>query len=177
MSVRHVVLVAHRWLGLSTAVVLSIVAATGAVLVWPTPSPRRRLAGLLHEQLAMGRGGTWIVFGSTVVAVVVLLCGLLLWWKRRVVVVRRGAGWRQALFDLHHSLGVFGFLFMFMLALTGSIMLAPPQDGGLLPVMVNLHTARGYPYVIKLLYVLGTTAFVIQAVTGLVMWWKPGRQR
>ena len=177
MSVRHVVLVAHRWLGLSTAVVVSIVAATGAVLVWPTPSPSRRLADLLHGQLAMGRVGAWIVFGSTVAAVVVVLCGLLLWWKRKVVVVRTGAGWHQALSDLHHSLGVFGFLFMFMLALTGILMLAPRQDSGPLPVMVNLHTARGYPYVIKLVYTLGTMAFVIQAVTGLVMWWKPGRQR
>jgi len=97
-----------------------------------------------------------------------------LWWKQKTVAVRRDAGWRRAMFDLHHSLGVLGFLIMFLLAVTGIGMTATTEGGKANRVITRLHTTRGYPLPIKLLYTIGTTAFVIQGVTGLVMWRKPG---
>jgi uncharacterized iron-regulated membrane protein len=177
MTVRQMVLVAHRWLGLATAVFVSIAAASGGVLLWlTTPSPVRRVINRTHESLGLGPPGLVIVQSITALSIVVLLSGLILWWKRKILVVRTDAGWRQSLFDLHHLVGAIGFLFMLVLAGTAVSMVAPRPHRGVFAVLENLHEARNYPAAIKLVYLAGTLAFIVQAVSGVVMWWRGSRR-
>lgn len=181
MRLRSVILASHRWMGLATAGVLSIVGSTGAFLIWPSYWRLEKvvkIAGRLHEELAMGQVGRWIVIYSTVVAVVILLGGVCLWWKRKIVAIETRAGWRRMLSDLHHSLGVLGFAMMLLIALTGvGMAVTSPDDGELRRIIFELHTTKGYPFPVKLVYAAGTTAFLVQSVTGVVMWWGPKQKR
>jgi uncharacterized iron-regulated membrane protein len=176
---RSFVLITHRWLGLTSSVVLSIVGLTGAILIWPVTSLLKRVAGPLHERLAMGRVGWWLVVLATVIAVLLELGGLVLWWKRKTIAVRIRSGWRQGLFDLHHAAGILGLPLMLLLAVSGVGMafVTPTSHPALRRVIFDWHTTRGFPTPVKLLYTIGTTGFLVQGVTGVVMWWKPRQPR
>ena len=173
MSFRQLVLITHRWLGLGASSVLAIVGMTGTFLVAPD-LPLRRFAGPIHERLALGTAGSWLVTLATISAVLLELGGCYLWWKRKLFRVRIGRGWREALTDIHHVAGVVAFALMFLLALSGVGMafVIPQQHPGLRRVIMDLHTARTFPVPVKLLYVAGTCTFVLQGVTGVVMWWR-----
>src|SRR5262245_16354327 len=119
VSFRNFVLVTHRWLGLGSSVVLAIVGGTGALILWTLPQWLRRIVGPMHQSLALGRIGEWIVIAATVVAAVLSVGGLILWWKLKIIRVKTTSGWRRALFDLHHALGFVGFLLMFLLTVSG----------------------------------------------------------
>ena len=75
-KIRPIILVTHRWLGLSSALVLAIVGVTGAILLLPGTAPFRKIAGPLHERLGMGQFGWWIVVIVTIAAVFLELGGL-----------------------------------------------------------------------------------------------------
>jgi uncharacterized iron-regulated membrane protein len=172
--VRSIVLVTHRWLGISSSVVLSIVGLTGAVLASSGTSLLRRVSGRLHETLAMGRIGWWLVVGATVMAVLLQLGGLYLWWKRKTIAVRVRSGWRLGMFDLHHAAGLLALPLMFLLAATGvGMAVVTPANPELRRIIVDLHTTRGFSTPVKLVYMIATTGFLVQSMTGLVMWWKP----
>ena len=175
--IRSITLVTHRWLGLSSSLVLAIVGVTGAVLVFPGTSPLKRIAGPLHERLAMGQFGWWIVVVVTIAAVFLELGGLFLWWKRKTISVRMGSGWRLALFDLHHAVGLLGLPLMLWLAISGVGMafITPQNQPRLRRVIFDSHTTRGFPTPIKVVYMVGTTGFLLQGITGVMMWWKPRR--
>jgi uncharacterized iron-regulated membrane protein len=173
-GVRQFLLVVHRWLGLMTAPAVLILAVTGLPLLWLTPSTARAIAGRIHTDFAMGRPGEFVVVGFTLATAIVIVCGLPLWWKRKIVAVRSG-GSQQLMFDLHHTVGVFGFLFMLMSAVTGVLEQLPRQEQGLLSLVDPLHTARNGSFAVRLLYTAGLAAFIVQAATGCVMWW--GRRR
>ena len=177
-GIQSIILVTHRWLGLSSSLILAIVGLTGAVLVFPGTSALKRIAGPLHERLALGRFGWWIVVLATIAAVFLELGGLLLWWKRKTISVRMRSGWRVGLFDLHHALGLFGLPLMFLLAISGVGMafVTPDNQPQLRRVIFDFHTTRGFPMPIKLVYMAGTSGFLLQGVTGIVIWWwKPRR--
>jgi uncharacterized iron-regulated membrane protein len=177
MTSRRFVLLTHRWIGLSTSVVLAIAGATGAVLAVPGPDLLRRVASRLHETLALGSVGNVIVLTATGAAVVLQLGGVWLWWKRKSFAVRFSAGWRRAVTDLHHSAGALGLVLMLLVAVTGvgMTMFTPGPERAM---FVDLHTARKYALPIKILYALGSLGFLVQGVTGVLMWWRPrpGRQ-
>ena len=142
--------------------------------------PLRKYAGPLHQSLALKKLGLeqvgwWLVVTATVLAVVLELGGLVLWWKRKSLRVRIKRGWRQALIDAHHLAGIIGFPIMFLLSLTGVGMafLTRRAHPELRNVVFNLHTAKDLPLPLKLLFAVATTGFLVQGVTGLVMWWKP----
>lgn len=172
MTARRFVLLTHRWVGLSTSLVLAIAGMTGAVLALPGPDLIRRAASLLHETLALGRIGNVIVLTATGTAVVLQLGGVWLWWKRKSIAVRVSAGWRRLVIDLHHSAGALGLVLMLLVAATGVGMtiLAP---GPARAMFVDLHTAREYALPVKLLYAVGSLGFLVQGVTGVLMWWRP----
>jgi uncharacterized iron-regulated membrane protein len=178
MDWRQLVLVTHRWLGLATGLVLAIAGTTGAVLVWREQmeflEPLGRYASPLHERLAAGRIGYWIVVVSTGIAVILELGGLVLWWKRKTIWIRRGGGLWRICFDLHHMVGVILLPLMVILAVTGFAMAF--VDGTRHPELYRLlatwHKGH-FPVSIKVLYTVATLAFAVQGLTGLVMWWKP----
>ena len=172
MTSRRFVLVTHRWIGLSTSIVLAIAGATGAVLAVPGPDLLRRAASRLHETLALGSVGSVIVLTATGAAIVLQLGGVWLWWKRKSLAVRLSAGWRRTVIDLHHSAGALGLVLMLLVAVTGvgMTMFTPGPERAM---FVDLHTARKYAMPVKVLYALVSLGFLVQGVTGVLMWWRP----
>ena len=172
MTSRRFVLITHRWIGLSTSIILVIAGATGAVLAVPGPDLLRRAASRLHETLALGSVGNMIVLTATAAAIVLQLGGVWLWWKRKSFAVRLSAGWRRAAIDLHHSAGALGLVLMLLVAVTGvgMTMIAPGPERAM---FVDLHTARKYALPAKVLYALMSLGFLVQGVTGVLMWWRP----
>ena len=173
-GLRGVLLFTHRWLGLASSWVLSIVGASGAVIVWQREDLLQRIAGRFHEQLAIGPIGRWIVVVATAGAVVLQLSGLILWWRRKAMRVRWRLEWKRVLIDLHHPVGAVFLPLMLILAVSGTGMafITPGAHPELRRVLVTFHTAGYFPLGIKVLYTAGTMAFVIQGVTGVVMWWR-----
>jgi uncharacterized iron-regulated membrane protein len=184
MSFRRVVLVTHRWLGLLSAPILIVVGATGVILTVDfesVPSLDRvgRYASALHQQLAFGRIGLGrighrIVLVATLVAVIMEVGGLVLWWKRKTLAVRLRNGWWCACFDLHHLAGVVCLPVMLLGAGTALAMFIypPPENAELYRMFRQWHVGR-FPLPLKVIYVLATLGFVVQGVTGFVVWWKP----
>ena len=172
MTSRRFVLITHRWIGLSTSIILAIAGATGAVLAVPGPDLLRRAASRLHETLALGSVGNMIVLTATAAAIVLQLGGVWLWWKRKSFAVRLSAGWRRAVIDLHHSAGALGLVLMLLVAVTGvgMTMFTPGPERAM---FVDLHTARKYAMPVKFLYALVSLGFLVQGVTGVLMWWRP----
>jgi len=180
MTLRRLLLVTHRWFGLGASLILAVTGVTGALLASPIgDTPVRAIAHALHEHLAMGalggsarKLGYWTVVWTTVVSILLLLGGVFLWWERKIILVRTGKGWRRTFFDLLHSVGILGLALMFLMAVTGA---ALPFWGGASATLLDLHTGRGYSQPIKLIYMAAATAFMVQGMTGIVMWWKPKR--
>jgi uncharacterized iron-regulated membrane protein len=169
---RRLILVTHRWIGLSTSLVLIIAGATGAMMVWGFQSEFRRMVGRIHENLALGSLGTWIVVLATAGAIVLQFGGVILWWKRRTFTVRTSAGWRAAVVDLHHAVGALGLLLMLVIAATG-VGMRMVDPGSVRRTIVDFHTSRRFPLAIDIVYAIGSLGFVVQGMTGIAMWWKP----
>jgi uncharacterized iron-regulated membrane protein len=173
VRVRRVLLLSHRWIGLASSLVLAIVGLTGAVIFLPRSVPFRRFAGPLHQQLAAGTVGSWVVVSATAAAVLLQLGGAILWWKRKRVSVRTGRGWWSALDDLHHVVGIVGLPLMFVLATTGVAMhFIGPDQPGLRTFLMTSHTAADLPGVVKWVYAAASLGFLVQGVTGVIMYYK-----
>lgn len=173
---RRLVLVTHRWLGLTTSLILAVVGATGAIIVW-NDNRLGRFAGRLHETLGLGQIGVWIVIVVSAIAIVLEIGGLFLWWKRRSLAVRMGSGWRRFTIDVHHTAGAIAFPIMLVLAVSGVLLsVVSPESADARRIIMALHTSRPLPLPIRVLYTIATLVFVVQGVSGIVMWWKPPRQ-
>jgi len=171
MSWRRWILVTHRWIGLSTSLVLIVAGATGAMMVWGFQGDFRRAVGRIHENLSLGSTGEWIVLIATGGAVLLQFGGVILWWKRKTFRVRTGAGWRAGVIDLHHAAGALGLLLMLLIAATGvGMRIAGP--GPVRRAIVDFHTSRRFPLAIDIVYAIGSLGFVVQGVTGVLMWWR-----
>jgi uncharacterized iron-regulated membrane protein len=133
--------------------------------------------GPIHESLALGAVGTWIVLAATMAAVLLEAGGLILWWRRKVLTVATRLGWRRVLADLHHVTGLLGLVLMVILAVTAVMMrfVTPESNPWLRTVIVDLHTTRSYGWALKTLFGVASLGFVAQGITGVAMWWKPGR--
>lgn len=75
----------------------------------------------LHVRLAFGSVGKNIVRWSGAAMVFSLVSGLYLWWPTKQVRVRGDWRSRLFLFDLHNSVGIFSFLVLTLLAVTGTV--------------------------------------------------------
>jgi uncharacterized iron-regulated membrane protein len=178
MGVRRFVLVTHRWMGLGSAAILALLGVTGVVLQWSEDvellAALHRYASPLHERLALGRFGHWVVVIATGVAALLELGGLVLWWKRKTLMVRRGAGWWRFCYDLHHVIGVVLVPLMFVIAVAGiGLAFVPSNDSPqLYRLMARLHKGH-FPFPMNALYSIASLGFVAQGLTGVLMWWKP----
>ena len=174
MRVRHWVLVTHRWIGLVSSPILAIVGATGAFLMFDLEGLAiERYASALHQRLAFGRVGHQIVLLATLAGVILELGGLVLWWKRKTLAVTLRSGWWRVCFDLHHLAGVVCLPLMLLGAATGLLMYlyAPPANAELYRTFRQWHVGR-FPLPLQILYFLATLGFVVQGLTGFVVWWK-----
>lgn len=183
MTFRRLLLLAHRWLGLLSALILCVVGASGAVLLLPDSVPLRRFGGPFHERLALGSPtsplgllGSWLVVVSTAAAVALEFSGAILWWRRKRVAIRWSREWWRPLDDLHHAAGVVLLPLMLVLAVSGlALDFVGLDQPKLRRFTMDFHTADTFSTFVKLLYLVATLGFVVQGVTGVVMWWKPQR--
>lgn len=187
---RRFFLVTHRWLGIGAAIVLIVVGLTGAALVYlKNPTLAR-----FHTHLGVGEPGEWLVNTSTVIASFLVIGGIVLWWRRKIVTIDRSKGTWRFLFDLHHSLGIIGAILMLVIALSGTGLMLTEGIGermGLAKddpnyptrteafarkVIHSAHTGGPLYLPLKILWLLGSASFAVQAVSGFWVWWKPGRK-
>jgi uncharacterized iron-regulated membrane protein len=75
----------------------------------------------IHLRLLAGETGKTIMSWAGVVVVLLTISGLYLWWPVKRVSIDTAAGGRRFWFDLHNAVGVVSFAFLFVLALTGTI--------------------------------------------------------
>lgn len=75
----------------------------------------------LHLRLLIpGQSGRNIVFISSLLLIWLVISGLYLWWPLKRTKVKFKASLRRIAFDLHNAVGIYTFLFLFVLALTGA---------------------------------------------------------
>jgi uncharacterized iron-regulated membrane protein len=180
--VREFILVAHKWLGIVSSLVVGIAGFTGALLVFRTDQG----AGLilkLHEDLALGQVGWGIVVLASVGAVVLQASGVYLWWKRKSWRIRTDAGWRRLAFDLHHTAGALGCVLMIVIAATGAgrvaVRVLDFTDAwpSFQAAVTQIHTTKGFSTPMKVLFFLGSLGFCVQALTGIAMFWPKATGR
>ena len=82
-------------------------------------------------------------------------------------------------YDLHNLTGVAALLIMGLLGATAlgrvffSYVEVPPALDLVPRATARLHTASGFPWPLKVIYALGSLAFVFQAISGALVWWRP----
>jgi len=102
---------------------------TGAVIGQRTLAERN--AGFtarnhsLHVTLMARAAGNQVVVWSTIAALFLVVGGLYLWWQDKIWRVRFAASWKRINFDLHHALGLFTFIVLFLMTATGVTMHYP----------------------------------------------------
>ena len=172
---RRFIISCHRWLGLGSSVLLSVIGLSGAAFLVPAPPYVRPLLDELHVTLMIPGAGKWIVLAASAAAVFLELSGLYLWWRRKSWTIRWRSGWRLAANDLHHVVGAILLALMLLLAVTalGRIALRPfvPPSSIVLKANSALHTGLRFPAPVKVVYAIGGFGFLVQGVTGVLMWW------
>lgn len=181
-SLRRTFLVAHRWLGLGTSVLLTIIGVSGSAYLIPAFEPFHPFLERLHMYLMIPVAGQGIVIAVTVAAVLLELSGTYLWWNRKRWTIRWRAGWRTVVQDLHHLSGIAMLAIMLFLAGTGlgrvAVRQVLPEYSIVVRVTNSLHTGLRFPGPIRAVYVIGGLGFLVQGTTGVIMWWpRGGRSR
>ena len=155
-----------------------VAGVTGTLLVWPLPQPWGSRLAHLHVDMKLGAPGALIVLVLTWVSVGLILSGLYLWWKTKVFRVRTRSGWRAFVIDLHYSLGAIFLVMMLIIATTGALRahVNQPQARN---IINRLHTSARFPQPVKVVYAVSSLIFVVEGVTGVLMWVnkKPWRKR
>ena len=143
---RKLCLKVHRWLALPLGIVMSILCFSGLALLLikdvsglfgmeTKDIPFHAVVKQLHRWLFMmpenPHGG--ISLGRIVTAVtsmcmtLVLLTGVVIWWPKSKkalksrLKVSTNKGFRRFVYDSHVSLGIYVFVFLFLMALTGPV--------------------------------------------------------
>ncbi len=73
----------------------------------------------LHLRLLAGPTGKTIVSWAGVLTLLLSMSGLYLWWPAKRIGINWGAGGRRRWFDVHNSVGILAFVFLFIASLTG----------------------------------------------------------
>lgn len=79
----------------------------------------RRLR-VLHTSLMTGRVGKELVGLVALASFLLVLTGSVIWWKGKLWRIRWSGSWKRIIFDLHHSLGVFAALVLFVITASGA---------------------------------------------------------
>jgi uncharacterized iron-regulated membrane protein len=101
----------------------------------------------LHLRLLAGERGKTIVSWAGVLTLLLTISGVYLWWPVKRLSVNWAAGGRRRWFDLHNTTGVFGFVFLFTLALTGSII---GFESVTSPMFYRLTHSRPYAFAVPI---------------------------
>jgi uncharacterized iron-regulated membrane protein len=177
-SLRRTLVVAHRWAGLGSSVLLAVIGLTGVAFLFPAPASVRLFVEEFHVTLMIPRAGQAIVIAATTAAVLLEMSGLYLWWRRKVWTVRWRSGWRTAAEDLHHLTGAALLAVMLLLAGTGlgrvAIRQVLPASHLVVKATNYAHTGLKFPAPIRVVYAIGGVGFLVQGLTGVIMWSRRG---
>jgi uncharacterized iron-regulated membrane protein len=99
----------------------------------------------LHLRLLAGSTGKTIVSWAGVLTLLLTISGLYLWWPVKRISVNWKAGGRRRWFDLHNTIGVLGFVFLFTLGLTGTII---GFESVTSPMLYGLTHSQPYPFAV-----------------------------
>ncbi len=140
LFVRKAVFQVHLWVGIALGVYILMICLTGSVLVYrnelygafqptpdnPAPLGFRATAWLLdlHDNLLSGETGRRINGVFAALVLLLTLTGIVVWWPgsqrwRRSLVIDRRANWKQFIWTLHSSLGIWFAVFILMWGITG----------------------------------------------------------
>jgi uncharacterized iron-regulated membrane protein len=78
----------------------------------------KRVHALHTSLLAKGVGST-IVGIVTIAALVLVITGMIIWWREKLWRIHWSASWKRIVFDVHHSLGIFASLVLFVITASG----------------------------------------------------------
>src|SRR5438067_13038197 len=81
-----------------------------------------------HGSLMLGPIVSLLVKWSTAAALLLILSGSWLWWPDRIWWVNVKASWKRINFDLHHVLGIYSFVVLLPMILTGVLFSFRPID-------------------------------------------------
>jgi uncharacterized iron-regulated membrane protein len=202
----------HLWIGIALSLYVLVISLSGSVIVFRReldralcPGPGKTIAcepafvtwlANFHDNLLADHTGRLVNGVGAILIAVLAIAGLVVWWPGRSgwwrrMSLRRGVGGRRFTLDLHHMLGFWLFIFVFVWALGGIYFAFPEvfnaladafkageeetpasllvQDG--LAGLARLHFGRAYGLSIKILWgILGLLPCVL-LVTGVLMWW------
>jgi len=99
----------------------------------------------LHLRLLAGAAGKTIVSWAGVLLLLLTISGLYLWWPVKRVSVNWSAGGRRRWFDLHNTVGVFAFVFLFIVSLTGVVV---GFESVTSPMFYRLTNSQPYPFAV-----------------------------
>ncbi|MEO8306678.1 MAG: PepSY-associated TM helix domain-containing protein [Pseudomonadota bacterium] len=201
MSLRRALFQVHLWTGLVTGVYILVICLSGSAIVFRRemdhaicqrngftcePAFVTWLARFHGELLAGKAGLRWNGVGAVAVALI-CLTGAILWWPGksgwwRRMSVRTAASGSRFVWELHHTLGFWAFLIIFVWALTGIYFAFPDVFMGdgetkgslflqdVVATLTRLHFGRAYGMLVKVLWtVLGLVPCTL-FVTGVMMW-------
>jgi uncharacterized iron-regulated membrane protein len=73
----------------------------------------------LHVRLLAGNAGEWLVDIATAAVFLLVPTGVYLWWNKKRLSLKLRASWRRITWDLHNVAGLYGFILILLLAVTG----------------------------------------------------------
>lgn len=79
----------------------------------------------LHRWLMADDVGKWIMGTSTLLFLFIMITGVVIWWPKTKALLKQRtsimwkAGWKRFSHDLHHALGIYSVVFLFIFAFTG----------------------------------------------------------
>ena len=143
---RKFCLLIHRWLALPLGIFMSILCFTGFLLL--VVKDVSALFGIDASEIAFNgyikqihrwlfmmptdphgglSAGRVIVAVSSMCMAIVLLTGVVVWWPKSLKMLKNrlsvstSKGFRRFVYDSHVSLGIYAFVFLFLMALTGPV--------------------------------------------------------
>ncbi len=100
----------------------------------------------LHLRLLAGAAGKTVVSWAGVLTLLLTISGLYLWWPVRRLSVNWAAGGRRRWFDLHNTIGVLAFVFLFVLSLTGIVI---GFESVTSPMFYRMTNSQPYPFAVQ----------------------------
>jgi uncharacterized iron-regulated membrane protein len=99
----------------------------------------------LHLRLLAGAVGKTIVSWAGVLMLLLTISGLYLWWPVKRIRINWAAGGRRRWFDVHNTIGVLAFVFLFIVSLTGVVIGFESMTS---PMFYRLTNSQPYPFAI-----------------------------
>src|SRR5258706_2361086 len=100
---------------------------TGEILGTRSPKTFVAKTAQIHKRLAPATGKGWPEIENKIVAIAcwamlfLLLSGLYLWWPHPRFSVKWKASLRRVMFDVHNATGIYAFVFLLVLTMTGLV--------------------------------------------------------